>query len=77
MPIIGAIKFGMMNFTSNGVKPLDMSRTAKVLAGNGVKESLLSPDYNLFPEIAIVRFDQERGEQLGRERVRIPKAVDV
>ena len=63
----------MMNFASNGVKQLNMTRSAKVLAGNGVKENLLPVDYKSFPEIAMVRFNQERGEQLDRERVRIPE----
>ena len=49
----------MMNFTSNGVKPLDMTRTARILAGNGVKDNLIPADYISFPEIAMVRFNQE------------------
>ncbi len=44
LPMIGAIKFGMMNFGSPTVKPMDISRTARTLPGNGVKDSLLPPN---------------------------------
>ncbi len=42
-----------------------------------MKETLLPHDYKSFPMIAMVRFDQERGEQLDRDRVRIPKAENL
>jgi len=77
LPVLGAIKFGMMNFMLNNVRQLDMSRAAKVLTGNGVKESLLPQGYKSLPDVAMIRFDQERGEQLDKEKVRIPKAAEV
>jgi len=64
----------MLNFASNGVKPLDMTRSARMLVGNGVKENLLPVDYKLF---AMMRFDQERGEQLYKDRIRIPRAMNT
>jgi len=76
LPILGAIKFGMMNFTSNNIKQYDMSRSARVLIGNCVKENLLPPNYKSFPGTAMLRFDQERGENLDRIRVRIPEAIN-
>jgi len=70
---MGAIKFGMMNFTSNNVRQFNISLTARVPAGNGVKENLLSPGYKSLPEVAMLRYDQERGEQLNKERIKIPR----
>ena len=43
----------MMNFGSESVRRMDMSKMARVLTGNGVKEELLSPSYTSFPELAI------------------------
>ena len=57
LPVLGAIKFGMMNFTSPNVRQLDMSRAARVLDGYGVKESLLPPDYQSTPVVAMIRFN--------------------
>jgi len=73
LPIIGSVKFGMMNFASITVKQLDMLKTARILEGNGLKDHLLPPGYQSFPEVAMLRYDQERGEQLSKERIRIPK----
>ena len=67
LPILGAIKFGMMNFGSDTVRQMDMSRTARMLPGNRVKENLLPPNYTSFPESAMIRYDQERGENLDRD----------
>jgi len=77
LPVLGPIKFGMMNFTSNNVRQQDMSRNAKILTGNGVKENLLPPGYKSLPEVAMTRFDQERGERLDKEKVRVPKETEV
>ena len=77
LPVMGAIKFGMMNFTSNNVGQLNISRTARMLTGNGVKENLLPPGYQSLPEIAMLRYDQEQGEQLNKERVKVPKPGNI
>jgi hypothetical protein len=75
LPILGGFKFGMMNFGSESVRRMDMSKMAKVLTGNGVKEELLSPSYTSFPELAMIRYDQERGQNLEVDRIAIPKVV--
>jgi len=75
LPKLGGFKFGMMNFGSATVKRMDMSKMAKVLPGIGVKEELISPGYKSFPEQAIRRFKQERGENLAEERIVIPTDV--
>ena len=75
LPKLGGFKFGMMNFGSETVRRMDMSKMAKVLAGNGVKEEMLSPSYKSFPELAMIRYDQERGQNLEVERIIIPKVV--
>jgi len=59
LPILGGFKFGMMNFGSESVRRMDMSKMARVLPGNGVKEEILSPNYTSFPELAMIRYDQE------------------
>jgi len=75
LPKLGGFKFGMMNFGSATVERMDMSKMAKVPPGNGVKEELIPPGYKSFPELAMTRFDQERGEHLDVERIVIPKNV--
>jgi len=75
LPILGGFKFGMMNFGSESVRRMDMSKMAKVLTGNGVKEEILSPSYTSFPELAMIRYDQERGQNLEVERITIPQVV--
>ena len=77
LPILGVFKFRMMNFGSESVRRMDMSKMARVLPGNGVKEEILSPNYTSFPELAMIRYDQERGENLDMDRVIIPKVVQV
>ncbi len=71
------MKFGMFNYTSGKVKPHDLSRTARTLLGNGVKESILLPQYESFPDTALVRFAQERGLLKHRELVKVVKPVVV
>jgi hypothetical protein len=61
LPQLGPMKFGMFNYTSKNVRPQDLSRTAKTTLGNGVRESILPPDYVAFPDEAMTRFRQERG----------------
>jgi hypothetical protein len=75
--ILGGVKFGMKNFGSESVRKLDMSKMARVLPGNGVKAEILSPNYTSFPELAMIRYDQERGLNLDMDRVIIPKVVQV
>jgi hypothetical protein len=77
LPQLGAMKFGMFNYTSGNVKPQDLSRTAKTTLGNGVRESLLPPDYVAFPDEAMTRFRQERGLLKHREVVKVPRPVVV
>ena len=56
---------------------LDMSRSARVLNENRVKENMLSTDYKLTPDVAMIRFDQEQGEQLDKKNVDIPRMAKV
>ena len=67
----------MMNLASDNAKALDISKTAMVLEGNGLKELLLPPGYKSFPEVSMLRYDQERGKQFNKERVRIPKPGNI
>ena len=52
-------------------------KTARVLNGNGVKENMLSPDYKSTPDVTMIRFDQERDEQLDKKEVEIPRMAEV
>ncbi len=54
-----------------------MSRAARVLNGNRVKGNMLSPDYKSTPDVAMIRFDQEQGEQLDKKMVEIPRMAKV
>jgi len=56
---------------------LDMSRSARVLNENRVKDNMLSTDYKSTPDVAMIRFDQERGEQLDKKNVNIPRMAKV
>jgi len=71
------MKFGMFNYTSKNVKPQDLSRTAKTTLGNGVRETILSPNYVAFPGEAMTRFAQERGLLRHKDIVRIPKPMVI
>ena len=64
--------FGMFNFTSNWVKEFNMSCAAEVLQGNGGKVNMLTAGFELAPEAALIRFNQERGRMLNLRRVKIP-----
>jgi len=75
LPQLGPIKFGMFNYMSKNVKPHDMSRTARTLLGNGVKESILLPNYVSFPSEAMLRFAQERGLRKHLNLVKVLKPV--
>ena len=39
LPILGGFKFGMMNFGSESVRRMDMSKMGKVLTGSGERRS--------------------------------------
>jgi len=56
---------------------LDMSRSARVLNENRVKENMLSTDYKSTPDVAMIRFNQEQGEQLDKKNVNIPRMAEV
>jgi len=77
LPQLGAMKFGMFNYTSKNVRPQDLSRTAKKTLGNGVRESILPPDYVAFPDEAMTRFRQERGLLRHLKIVKVPRPVVV
>jgi len=77
LPQLGPMKFGMFNYTSKNVKPQDLSRTAKTTLGNGVRESILPPNYVAFPDEAMTRFEQERGFLKHLKIVKVPRPVVV
>jgi len=77
LPQLGAMKFGMFNYTSKNVRPQDLTRTAKITLGNGVRETILPPNYVAFPDEAMTRFAQERGLLKHRDAIKIPKPVAV
>jgi len=72
LPVLGGFLFSQMNYTSTTVDMMDVRKIAPILAGNGVKMEKLSPDYESFPEKAMLRYGQERGLHLHLDRVRIP-----
>jgi len=45
--------------------------------GVGVKDTMIPAGYKSFPDVAMTRFDQERGERLDEKRVVIPWDVDL
>jgi len=77
LPQLGAMKFRQFNYTSRNVRPQDLSRTAKKTLGNGVRETILPPDYIVFPEEAMTRFRQERGLLRHLNIVKVPRPVIV
>jgi len=77
LPQLGAMKFGMFNYTSENVRPQDLTRTARITLGNGVRETTIPPNYVAFPEEAMTRSAQERGLLQDKDTVRIPKPVAV
>jgi len=77
LPTLGPMKFGMFNYTSTNVRPQDLSRTATTTLGNGVRESILPPDYVVFPDEAMTRFRQERGLLKHLKVVKVPRPVIV
>jgi hypothetical protein len=67
----------MFNYTSENVRPQDLTRTARITLGNGVRETTIPPNYVAFPEEAMTRSAQERGLLQDKDTVRIPKPVAV
>jgi len=64
-----------MNVGSNTVDRMDISRVAPTRPGVGVKETLIPAGYESFPEMAMKRFDQERGKRMDEKRVIIPQDI--
>jgi len=77
LPAITGFKFGMMNVGSATVERMNMTKMAKVRPGIGVKEVVIPTGYQSFPDMAMKRFDQERGERLNEKRIVIPKDEDL
>jgi len=69
LPALGGFKFGMMNVSSATVDRMNMTKMAKIRPGIGVKEVMIPAGYQSFPDAAMTRFDQERGERLNKKRV--------
>jgi hypothetical protein len=76
LPAIISFKFGMMNVGSATVDRMNISKMATTRPGVGVKDTMIPAGYKSFPEVAMTRFDQERGERLDEKRVVIPRDVD-
>jgi hypothetical protein len=76
LPAITGFKFGMMNVGSATVDRMNMTKMAKVRPGVGVKETMIPAGYQSFPDMAMKRFDQERGERLNEKKIVIPKDED-
>jgi hypothetical protein len=56
---------------------MNMTKMATLRPGIGVKEVVIPTGYQSFPDLAMQRFDQERGERLNEKRIVIPKDEDV
>jgi len=76
LPAITGFKFGMMNVGSATVGRLNLTKMAPQRPGVRVKEVEIPTGYQSFPELAMTRFDQERGERLNETRIVIPKDED-
>jgi hypothetical protein len=77
LPAITGFKFGMMNVGSATVERQNLTKMAVQRPGNRVKETVIPAGYKSFPELALQRFDQERGERHDEPRVVIPKDVET
>jgi len=77
LPILGPMKCEMFNYTSTNVRPQDLSRTAKTTLDNGVRESILPPDYVVFQDEAMTRFRQVQGLLQHLKVVKVPRPVVV
>jgi len=73
LPAITGFKFALMNVGSPTVGKLILTKMAPQRPGVRVKELEIPAGYESFPESAMTRFDQERGERLNEKRVIIPK----
>jgi len=73
LPAITGFKFAMMNVGSPTVGKLNLTKMAPQRPGVSVKEVEIPAGYQSFPELAMTRFDQERGERLNEKRIVIPK----
>jgi hypothetical protein len=73
LPAITGFKFALMNVGSPTVGRLILTKMAPQRPGVRVKELEIPAGYTSFPESAMTRFDQERGERLSEKRIVIPK----
>jgi len=44
--------------------------------GVGVKDTMIPAGYKSFPDVAMTRFDQEKGERLNEKKIIIPQDED-
>jgi hypothetical protein len=77
LPAIISFQFGMMNVGSATVDRMNISRMTKTRPGVGVKDTVIPAGYKSFPEMAMTRFNQERGKRLDEKRVVIPQDIDT
>jgi len=75
LPTMIIFQFGMLNVGSATVDRMNISRMAKTRPGVGVKETVIPAGYESFPEMAMKRFDQERGKKLDEKRIIIPQDI--
>jgi hypothetical protein len=73
LPAITGFKFGPMNVGSATVERQNLTKMAVPRPGVRVKEIVIPAGYKPFPELAMLRYDQERGERLDEPRIVIPR----
>jgi len=73
LPAITGFKFGPMNVGSATVERQNLTKMAVPRPGVRVKETVIPTSYKPFPELAMLRYDQERGERLDEPRIVIPR----
>ena len=61
LPTLPGLNFEKLNFSAPGVGADQVCKNMRVYKGNSVKTNVLSANSEFVPELALIRFNQERG----------------
>jgi len=73
LPAIIGFKFGPMNVGSATVEKENLAKKAVPRPGVRINKTVIPTGYKPFPELAMRRYNQEKGEQLDEPRIVIPR----
>jgi len=66
LPTLPGLNYEMINFSVPGMGADQVSKNIRMYKGNGVKTTVLGVNVEFTPEKVLLRFDQEKGQGVGK-----------